>query len=222
MAKECYIFDGLTSREKSVDAAFSLAADMVHRNISSIPAGLAIGSLSHSRPCNTRTAGDQQQKEELLNEFFVLTGRYPIDYWEYSRPELWQRVQGEKWLLEEEKEKQRELLAPSNADVNTPLLQLGLPDLLPLAPQAAASPAPNLISDEGGPRRLVWQTSDKETLVKAYSKHGTNWRMAADDPSLPFAPLLMRLSGKERANKLKVSTNLPAHAPRFASTNCFS
>ena len=212
MAKECYIFYGLTSREKSVDAAFSLAADMVHRNISSIPAGLAIGSLS----------GDQQQKEELLNEFFVLTGRYPVDYWEYSRPELWQRVQGEKWLLEEEKEKQRELLAPSNADVNTPLLQLGLPDLLPLEPQAAASPAPNLISDEGGPRRLVWQTSDKETLVKAYSKHGTNWRMAADDPSLPFAPLLMRLSGKERANKLKVSTNLPARAPRFASTNCFS
>lgn len=212
MAKECYIFDGLTSREKSVDAAFSLAADMVHRNISSIPAGLAIGSLS----------GDQQQKEELLNEFFVLTGRYPVDYWEYSRPELWQRVQGEKWLLEEEKEKQRELLAPSNADVNTPRNLLGLPDLLPLAPQAAASPAPNLISDEGGPRRLVWQRSDKETLVKAYSKHGTNWRLAADDPSLPFAPLLMRLSGKERANKLKVSTNLPARAPRFASTNCFS
>jgi hypothetical protein len=203
VAHECYIFDGLTSREKSIDSAFSLASDMPHRSISSIPGGTA-----HSRTYSK--AGDQ--KEELLNEFFVLSGRYPVNYWDYSRPEMWQRVQGEKWLLEEEEEKQRDLLKPQAA---RPLpIHLGLPLLntitTPLAPAAAsnaapaATPALKQAPPERGPRRLIWQRSDKETLAKAFEKHGNNWRNAADDTSLPFAPILMRLSGRDRANKLKV------------------
>lgn len=202
MAKECYIFDGLTSREKSVESAFSLASEMLHRSISSVPGGNA-HSRSYCKP------GDQ--KEELLNEFFVLTGRYPVNFWEYSRPEMWQRVQGEKWLLMEEEEgKQRvELGLPA---VNLDLLAAVSGDVL--SSNAAAAPAVSAaaplalmpVQEAGskGPRRLVWQKTDKETLALAFAKHGTNWRKAADDTCLPFAPILMLLSGKERANKLKV------------------
>lgn len=179
VARQCYIFDGLTLREKAIDSAFSLATMLPQRNISSV-----------SSACDD---GRDQQKEELLNKFYVLTGRYPVKYWEYNRPELWQRVEGEKWLMAEQAQQEAADPQASEVSAGTP------PPAFATPASAAISPAPA----SSGPRRLVWQQSDKETLAKAFAKHGTQWALAAEDLALPFSPLLMRLTPRERANKLK-------------------
>lgn len=179
------------------------------------------------------SAGGQitRSGDELRNEFWTLTGRLPVDHQSWSRTELFQRVEGCKLLMEEEKlreeeEKSREALLWEVFEVLGGRFPYGIEEYslkdLNQRIQAAvefengwgwpaveeAKPA-GVVGLPGD--RIVWTEEDRAELLRGQALYGSSFRDMSRDSSLLFQPALSNLSDKDRAKKLKSYASSPLY-----------
>jgi hypothetical protein len=155
-------------------------------------------------------------------------GRLPHRHAELSILELQQRLEGFRYLQQEQMQEQMKPEEPEHA-LGLPELMMGdddvdldnaalLGDLLP------AAGVPSIITTKPGDPghiykqvRVVWTDADKKALISGIRKHKNAWAKMVRDDTLHFSKELSCSLPKVFANKLKAYARSPAFKAFVAS-----